>query len=301
MNTRMPALVARATADTPRINHAVIGLMRIAAGLLWLANLNWKRPPDFGRHQKNGLYKYVDGAVTHEVFPPWSWFVENVVLKNYTLCGWSTLLLESALAALLLLGLWTRPVALLGAANSVAIALSVLYYPNEWPWSYYLMVALHLVLFATAAGQFVGLDGVRSAGDAARRRAILVLGSVAVVVGIVSLIVVSGRDFTAHQGKLVGWERGELQLFWFNPLSALLTAALGAVAIVAVRVRRAELAWVAVAGFAAMAMQVIIQWRYRGGNWTGGFLGGTGPNLALWAMFAIGIAACRPTSATKAS
>jgi uncharacterized membrane protein YphA (DoxX/SURF4 family) len=295
----MPTLMARATADTPAINHTVIGLMRITAGLLWLANLEWKRPPDFGDDLNNGLYKYVDGAVTHEVFPPWSWFVENVVLKNYTLFGWSTLLLESALAALLLLGLWTRPVALLGAANSVAIALSVLYYPNEWPWAYYIMIALHLMLFATAAGQHLGLDGVRRAGDAARRRAMLVLGAVAVVTGVVSLIVVSGRNFTADQGKLVGWSRGELKLLWFNPLSALLTASLGAVAVVAVRVRRAELAWVAVAGFAAMALQVLIQWRYRGGNWTGGFLGGTGANLALWAMFAIGLAACRPTSATK--
>jgi uncharacterized membrane protein YphA (DoxX/SURF4 family) len=291
--------MARATVDTPRINHTVIGLVRIAAGVLWLANLEWKRPPDFGRDLRNGLYKYVDGAVAHEVFPPWSWFVEHVVLKNYTLFGWSTLLLESALAAFLLLGLWTRPVALVGAANSLAIALSVLYYPNEWPWSYYLMIALHLTLFAISAGQFVGLDGARRAGDAARRRAMTVLGAVAVVVGIVSLIVVSGRSFTAHQGKLVGWSRGELKLLWFNPLSALLTAALGALAVASVRLRRAELAWIAVAGFAVMAMQVIVEWRYRRGDWTGGVLGGTGPNLALWAMFAIGIAACRPTADTK--
>jgi uncharacterized membrane protein YphA (DoxX/SURF4 family) len=290
-------VIAMHQTTSTRSSTVAIGAVRIMAGLLWLANLEWKRPPDFGRNQKNGLYKYVDGAVTHRVFGPWSWTVEHVVLKQYTLFGWTTLLLESALAALLLLGLWTRPVALLAALNSVAIGLSVLYYPNEWPWSYYLMIGLHVLLFATAAGRCVGLDGVRRGGDEARRRAVLVLGVVAFVVGIISLALVSSRSFTAHQGKLVGWSRGELKLLWFNPLSALLTAVLGAVAVLSARLRRAALGWIAVGGFAVMALQVLAQWRYNGGNWTGGVLGGTGSNFALWAMFAIGIAACRPTNA----
>lgn len=55
-----------------RSNNIAIGAVRIVAGLLWLANLEWKRPLDFGRSQKNGLYKYVDGAVAHRVFAPWS-------------------------------------------------------------------------------------------------------------------------------------------------------------------------------------------------------------------------------------
>jgi uncharacterized membrane protein YphA (DoxX/SURF4 family) len=286
-----------ADAVSTRSNHVAIGSVRIVAGLLWLANLEWKRPPDFGRNQKNGLYKYVDGAVAHKVFAPWSWIVEHIVLKQYTLFGWSTLLLESMLAALLLLGLWTRPVALLAALNSVAIGLSVLHYPNEWPWSYYLMVALHVLLFATAAGRYVGLDGVRARGGAAREHAVVVLGVIAVVVGLVSLALVSGRSFSAEKGKLVGWAGGEAKLLWFNPLSALLTAVLGVVAVLSVRWHKAELAWIAVAGFALMALQVLAQWRYRGGNWTGGVFGGTGANFAFWAMFAIGIAACRPRSA----
>ena len=279
-----------------RSGDAAIGAVRIVAGLLWLANLEWKRPPDFGRNQKNGLYKYVDGAVAHQVFAPWSWIVQHVVLKQYTLFGWTTLLLESALAALLLLGLWTWPVALLAALNSVAIGLSVLHYPGEWPWSYYLMIALHVLLFATAAGRYVGLDGVRERGDESKRRAVLVLGSIAVVVGLVSLVLVSGRSFTAEQGRLVGWVGGEAKFLWFNPLSALLTAVLGAVAVVSVRLRRVELSWIALAGFALMSLQVLVQWRHRGGNWTGGVFGGTGANFAFSAMFAIGIAACRPAS-----
>jgi uncharacterized membrane protein YphA (DoxX/SURF4 family) len=282
---------------TTLINDSTIGAVRIAAGLLWLSNLEWKRPPDFGAHLKNGLYKYVEGAVSHPVFAPWSWIVEHVVLKHYTLFGWSTLLLESTLAVMLLLGLWTRPVALVGAANSLVIGLSVLHYPNEWPWSYYLMIVLHLLLFATAAGRSVGLDGVRSGGIDRRRRAIVVLGVVAAAVGLVSLVVASGTNFTAHRGALVGWAAGELKLVWFNPLSAILTAVLGLVAVVSVKLHRSELRWITVGGFALMALQVLAQWRYRDGNWTGGLLGGTGANFALWSTFAVGIAACGGFSA----
>jgi hypothetical protein len=110
---------------------------------------------------------------------------------------------------------------------------------------------------------------------------------------------VSDRPFTAHQGELVGWSAGELKLLWFNPLSALLTVALGGIALLAARLRRAGLAWVAVAGFAVMAAQVLLQWRYNGGNWSGGVLGGTGANFAFWAMFAVGIAASRPASTRR--
>lgn len=48
-----------------RVRGPLIGLMRIVLGLLWLANIEWKRPSDFGKHLKNGLYKYVAGGVDH--------------------------------------------------------------------------------------------------------------------------------------------------------------------------------------------------------------------------------------------
>jgi thiosulfate dehydrogenase [quinone] large subunit len=77
-----------------------------------------------------------------------------------TLFGWVTLLVEAGLGAFLLVGLATRLWALIGVAQSVAIALSVLNAPHEWPWAYYLMILIHLVFFATAAGRAYGVDGV---------------------------------------------------------------------------------------------------------------------------------------------
>jgi uncharacterized membrane protein YphA (DoxX/SURF4 family) len=288
-----------------RLRGPIIGLMRIVAGTLWLANLEWKRPPAFGEDLSNGLYKYVDSAVRKPVFGPFSWFIENVVLKQYRLFGWVTLVVEVLLAVCLLLGFRTRIAALIGAVMSVNILLSVLNYDkaDEWAWSYYLMVAVHLLLFAVAAGNHWGVDGVRRGATSARSRAVMVLGIVAMVVGVLGVFAARKLGFAAKQGAIVGYAKGkwELKLVWLNLLSALLTIVVGAVAVAAGRLKHRSLALVAVAGFGLMALQVLIQWRSVEGVNTGGFLGGTGGTLAFWLMLAVGIGVCLPRPGQNAA
>lgn len=288
--SRTATLRGRADAIADSAGNWIVGAMRIVAGLLWLANLEWKRPPHFGKDLGNGLYKYIDSGIKNPVFAPYSWFLEHVVLKQYSLFGWITLFTESALAVLLLLGLFTRLASLIAAGMSVSIMLSVLYYPHEWPWSYFLMIAVHLLLFATNAGQHLGLDGVFRRG----RTAIATrnLGIVAVLCGIGGLYVARNGGFADHHGALLGWARWELKFVWFNTLGALLTIVLGIVAIASSRMRQKMLGWVAGAGFALMALQVVAQWRSEKGATTGGFLGGTGGTFAFWAMLAVGILVC---------
>lgn len=134
--------------------------VRLVLGVLWLQNSGWKSPPDFGREAGRGLYRFTTYAVTHEVIGPFAWFVREIVLPNFIIFGWLTLLVEASLGAFLLLGLATRFWALVGIAQSVAIALSVLNAPHEWSWSYYLMITGHVALLATAAGRTLGLDAL---------------------------------------------------------------------------------------------------------------------------------------------
>jgi uncharacterized membrane protein YphA (DoxX/SURF4 family) len=273
----------------------IVGLMRIVIGTLWLANIEWKRPPDFGFKAKNGLYKYVDSAVRNPVLGVHKYFIQHVVLPNYTLFGWITLFTETALAITLILGYRTRIAALIGAFMSINIGLSVLYYDKaaEWPWSYYLMFAAHLMIFAVGAGKHLGLDGVLKRDGAARRSALRVLGLVSVLVAILGLVVARSTGFTAKQGALLGWARGELKLLWFTPLSALLTLVFGACGVASAQLKRREIGLLGAAGFAVMALLTLLQWRaLDAGGWTGGILGGTGANMAFWAMMSLGMGLC---------
>ena len=137
-----------------------MAVVRVALGLLWIQGAGWKTPPDFGRDDGTGLFRYTSYAVEHPVLPPFSWVVENLVLPNFTVFGYLTLVVEAGLGAFLLVGLATRFWALLGILQTTAIALSVLNAPHEWPWAYYLMLAAHLAVLATAAGRSAGLDGL---------------------------------------------------------------------------------------------------------------------------------------------
>jgi len=148
-----------------RSSRTLIAVVRVGVALLWINNVSWKDPPTFGEGPSpSGLYVFTRYAVEYPVFAPYSWLVEHVVLPNFAFFGWTVLLVESALGAFLLIGLATRLWALIGVAQTVAITLSVLNAPNEWVWSYLLMLLAHLALFATAAGRHGGLDGVLRAG-----------------------------------------------------------------------------------------------------------------------------------------
>jgi thiosulfate dehydrogenase [quinone] large subunit len=148
-----------------RLNRALLASVRIGVGLLWLQNVGWKTPPNFGRGDPpGGLYLSASYAVSHEVLRPYAWLMERFVLPNFTFFGWMVLLVEAALGAFLLIGLATRFWALIGIAQTVVIALSVLNAPHEWYWSYLLMLLVHVALFATAAGRYAGLDGVLRPG-----------------------------------------------------------------------------------------------------------------------------------------
>lgn len=145
----------------PKSAGALPVVLRVTAGLLWLSNIGWKTPPEFGKSGRScrGLCRFVQAGADHGP-TGWSWVMAHVVLPNLTIFGYATLVIEFTLAALLISGTLTRGAALVGAAQSLAIGLSVANSPGEWYWSYILMIALHLAVFSLAAGRTYGVDAV---------------------------------------------------------------------------------------------------------------------------------------------
>ncbi len=261
---------ARVSALDERAHSWVIGGVRILAGLVWLANLHWKVPPAFGEDSGGGLYKYAESVTRHSPFAPYTWVTEELILPNFRFFGWVILVSELLVAMLLLVGYRTKLVALFGAMLTVPILLSVLYYDqsDEWSWAYFMMIGLHLLLYASDAGRHVGLDGVLERGPAAARRALLAVGVIATVTGALGGYVARSVAFAGDEAALLGSDAGfaddaggiirrwELKFLWFNPLWALLTIAFGVLLVVGVK--RVWAAWAGAAGFGAIAIAVFV-------------------------------------------
>jgi len=222
------------------------------------------------------------------------------VLPNFQAFGWFTLISETVVAALLVIGYRSRWVALAGAALAVPIGLSALYYPktDEWAWSYLLMIGLHLLLWAVPSGDHLGVDGVLAGEPERSNRALRTTGIVAVVVGVSGLIVARSIDFSGRIVALVGSDAGfknadgtltrrwELKFLFFNPLWAVLTIVIGVLLIVGSR--KVVLAYGAAAGFAVLALVVFVQQRFDYLRDDGRVQKiSTGTNVAFWGGLAL--------------
>jgi len=149
--------------EAGRVLYALAGL-RILLGVLWLANLSWKLPPDFGKNDPEGLLYNFRRAEHYAVIGPLRDVAREVMIPHFTLFGWLVFLAELAAGVLLLLGLWTRVGALIGLVQSIAITLLVVDAPNEWVWTYVMFIAIGIVVLVTPSGRRLSLDARRRRG-----------------------------------------------------------------------------------------------------------------------------------------
>ena len=295
--------VTRSVSDLDvRLRGPALGLARISLGLLWLANLHWKVPNDFGESNGGGLFKYSESVTRNSPFAPFTWVTEQIILPNFQFFGWFTIIVETILAALLLVGYRTKIVALLGPAMTIPIMLSVIYYDgaDEWSWAYILMFSAHIMLWASDSGAHFGVDGVLRRGPSDARRALMSIGVITTVVGVAGLFVARSVSFVGSEVALLGSDAGfvdadgnlvrrwELKFLWFNPMWALLTIACGVLLIVAVKqVWAARVAGIGLLGLAVVvfATRTFDYVRVDGSIQ----LIGTASNAALWGGFGLAV------------
>jgi uncharacterized membrane protein YphA (DoxX/SURF4 family) len=256
-------LVFSPTPPPARASGIGLAVLRIIAGLLWLAHVWWKVPPDFGESRRTGLWFWTHLAVDHPVFPPYSWLVEHVVLPNFTAFGWLVLVVETLLPVLLLTGTAVRLAALIGIGQSLAIGMSVAEAPNEWPWAYAMMIGIHVVLLLGPSALYASVDAVRAAratGNAApvARRLLGGWGAILALIAIVAGIKSLGDEFLAPRGEGVSYPPLQLFLGDYNMLAALALLVVAVLMLAAAVVRAGTLAMTAAifAGVAALSIYV---------------------------------------------
>lgn len=145
------------------------GGLRIMYGILWLQQAKWKVPPDFGMKAGDGLWYWLNQAIQHPTWSVHHAFLTNVVLPNFVLFGYLTLLTEAFIGLSLTLGLFARLGGLVGFLMAINVTLSVLSAPNEWPWTYFMLIGYSLLFLSFPSGRVLGLDAVLSRWLATKR------------------------------------------------------------------------------------------------------------------------------------
>lgn len=169
-----------------------LGVGRIVIGLLWFSQLLWKLPPTFGCNPDfkfstrgnftAGLCDWVGReaayAGTLRVFnldlhllglPNFSinisflsqlygGFLNGFVLPNFSWFSWMIFGLELFITVTVLFGIFARLGALAGTAQAAQLTIGLLPVPGEWEWTYILLTIANFMLFATAAGRYLGVD-----------------------------------------------------------------------------------------------------------------------------------------------
>ncbi len=136
-----------------------LSLARILYGLLWWQQSKWKVPADdFGRKSGGGLWYWVHQEIQYPTVSAYKDFLVGVMIPNWTLFGWMTLITETFIGVTLILGLFTRLGALVAVGMAANITIGILSVPHEWGWTYTMLIMLGALFLVTPAGRSVGVD-----------------------------------------------------------------------------------------------------------------------------------------------
>jgi uncharacterized membrane protein YphA (DoxX/SURF4 family) len=142
-----------------------VAFLRIFLGVMWLYEVilgqEWKlgtpgsgvNPIWIGSEAGSKVSKDALRAIEDKTLSWFSYFFETVIVPNPEFWSWVVTIMQLALGVLLLVGFLTRPAAIAGLVLGVMIMMightRIITF----------FVALHLVVLATGAGRFYGLDG----------------------------------------------------------------------------------------------------------------------------------------------
>ncbi len=131
-------------------------LFRSLVGIMWFQGALWKLPfPVSG-----GFRYWSEQMVEHAAWPWFGEFVAADMLPNLDVIDPVVFTIELGLAISLMLGLFVRPVATLGAIYVLGLWIGLYRHPAEWPWQYVFLAALH-GMFAIMGGRYsLGLDAL---------------------------------------------------------------------------------------------------------------------------------------------
>ncbi|MFZ0504979.1 MAG: hypothetical protein WAM44_14765, partial [Chthoniobacterales bacterium] len=81
-------------------------------------------------------------------------------LEHYHFFAPQVYILEVLVALSLVIGLFTRLGAVLGALMAINLWLGLYRSPGEWPWSYFFLIIMQIMFLVQRPGRSLGLDAI---------------------------------------------------------------------------------------------------------------------------------------------
>jgi thiosulfate dehydrogenase (quinone) large subunit len=158
-----------ASLSDDRLGRYGLVFARLMIGILWITQLAWKIPPSFGcpanfavsssyTARTTGLCDWTGLMGVYSILPFHRAFVNSFVIPNLAWMGWFIFLMELFIAASLILGVFSRLGALVAIVQAINLLIGLSGVPNEWYWTYGMLIVLHVLFFCIPPGRTFGLD-----------------------------------------------------------------------------------------------------------------------------------------------
>ena len=131
------------------------------AGLWWQQSL-WKTPPNYGvaANGSGGLRFWMEQMVQNASTSLQSHLVANVMLPHFAFFAPQVYFAEVTIAVLLLLGLFNRVAAVLGALMALNLWLGLYRSSSEWIWEYFFLLVIQGMFLIVRPGLSWGADAL---------------------------------------------------------------------------------------------------------------------------------------------
>jgi uncharacterized membrane protein YphA (DoxX/SURF4 family) len=137
-------------------------LARFFIGAMWWQQSLWKLPPTYTNNPdgSGGLRYWIDEMTKWASTGLQRHFVKDVVLPHFYLFAPQVYFSEVLIAVTLILGLFSRLGAFLGALMAINLWLGLYRSPAEWPWTYFFLIIVQIVFLVQRPGRSLGLDAI---------------------------------------------------------------------------------------------------------------------------------------------
>jgi uncharacterized membrane protein YphA (DoxX/SURF4 family) len=158
-------IVWRRQPEQRDFSHLAQWSFRFVMGGFWWQQTLWKLPPTFAQDPANplttGLAYWMSQIGKYSAIPLQGYVFGDIVLPHFYVFAPIVYTAEVLVAVSLMLGLFTRLLALFGALQILNLWLGLYNAPGEWPWTYFFLLVLQLMFAVHCYGQVLGLDALR--------------------------------------------------------------------------------------------------------------------------------------------